>query len=101
MADVSEQMIWQGDVWNGMFVHSEYCWNTTCRSPFESGPVQVSSLIKLWIVACGEQQNPLLDQDVLEKFGLKAVDALLADEMEIVDMEGPEYITGEVTQNSS
>ena len=94
MADVSEHMIWQGDVWSGMFVHSEYCWNTTGRSPFESGPVQVSSLMKLWIVASGEQQNPLLDQDVLEKFGLKADDALLADEMEIVDMEGPEYITG-------
>ena len=98
MADVSEQMIWQGDVWNGMFVHSEYCRNTTGRSPFESGPVQVSSLMKLWIVASGEQQNPLLDQDVLKKFGLKAVDALPPDEMEIVDMEGPEYITGEVTQ---
>ena len=93
MADVSEQMIWQGDVWNGMFVHSEYCRNTTGRSPFESGPVQVDNLMKLWIVACGEQQNPLLDQDVLEKFGVKA-------DVEIVDMEGPEYITGGGTQNS-
>ena len=56
--------------------------------------------MKLWIVACGEQQNPLLDHDVLEKFGVKADDALLADEMEIVDMEGLEYITGGGTQNS-
>ena len=100
MADVPEQMIWQGDVWSGMFVHSECCRNTTGRSPFESRPVQVDNLIKLWIVACGEQQNPLLDHDVLEKFGVKADDALLADEMEIVDMEGPEYITGGGTQNS-
>ena len=100
MADVSEQMIWQGDVWNGMFVHSEYCRNTSGRSPFESGPVQVDNLMKLWIVACGEQQNPLLDQNVLEKFGVKADDALLTNEMKTIDMEGPEYITGGGTQNS-
>ena len=100
MADVSEQMTWQGDAWNGIFVHSEYCRNTTGRSPFVCGPVQVDKLMKLWIVACGEQQNPLLDQDVLENFEVKADDALLADEMEIVDMEGPEYITGGGTQNS-
>ena len=95
MADETEQMIWQGDLWSGMFVHRDYCRNTTGRSPFESGPEQMSSLMKLWIVVCGEQQNPLLDQDMLEKFGEKADDALLADEM-----EGPEYITVGGTQNS-
>ena len=59
-----------------------------------------------------EQQNPLLDipnkvdQAVLEKFGQKADDAILAEEKdtplakELVDMEGSEYIAGGVTQNS-
>ena len=59
-----------------------------------------------------EQQNPLLDipnkvdQAVLEKFGQKTDDAILAEEKdtplskELVDMEGSEYIAGGVTQNS-
>ena len=47
MADVSEQLIWKGGLWIGMFVHREYCRYTTGRSPFESGPIQVSSLMKL------------------------------------------------------
>ena len=47
MADETEQMIWQGDVWNGMFVHREYCRYTTGHSPFVSGPIQVISLTKL------------------------------------------------------
>ena len=59
-----------------------------------------------------EQQNPLLDipnkvdQAVLEKFGQKIDDAILAEEKdtplskELVDMEGSEYIAGGVTQNS-
>ena len=46
MADETGQMIWQGGVWSGMFVHREYCWYTTGRSPFGSGSVQVSSLTK-------------------------------------------------------
>ena len=58
-----------------------------------------------------EQQNPPLDipkkvdQAVLEKFGLKTDDAILAEEKdtplskELVDMEGSEYIAGGVTQN--
>ena len=57
MADETEQMIWQGGVWSGMFVHREYCRYTTGRSPFESGPVQVSSLMKMWIVVCGDQDD--------------------------------------------
>ena len=57
MADETEQMIWQGDEWSGMFVHRDFCRNTTGRSPFESGPVQVSSLMKLWIVVCGDQDD--------------------------------------------
>eukprot|EP00450_Noctiluca_scintillans_P004816 CAMPEP_0194502548 /NCGR_PEP_ID=MMETSP0253-20130528/26108_1 /TAXON_ID=2966 /ORGANISM="Noctiluca scintillans" /LENGTH=474 /DNA_ID=CAMNT_0039344711 /DNA_START=40 /DNA_END=1464 /DNA_ORIENTATION=- len=56
--------------------------------------------------------NPLLDisnkvdQAVLEKFELKAGDAILAEEKhaplfkELVDMEGTEYIAGGATQNS-
>ena len=40
-----------------MFVHHEYCRYTTGRSPFESGPVQMSSLMKLWIVVCGEPDD--------------------------------------------
>ena len=55
MADETEQMIRQGDLWIGMFVHRDCCRNTTGRSPFESGPEQMSSLMKLWIVVCGYQ----------------------------------------------
>ena len=56
MADETEQMNWQGDVWSGMFVHRDYCRNTTTgRSPFENRREQMSSLMKLWIVVCGDQ----------------------------------------------
>ena len=55
MADETEQMIWQGDVWSGMFDHREYCRYTTGRSPFESGPIQVSSLMKLRSVVWSDQ----------------------------------------------
>ena len=55
MADVTQQMISQGDLWIGMFVHPDYCRDTTGRLPFESGPEQMSSLMELWIVVCSDQ----------------------------------------------
>ena len=56
MAVVTEQMISQGVLWIGMFVHGDYCkGNTTGRLPFESGPEQMSSLMDLWIVVCSGQ----------------------------------------------
>ena len=48
---------WQGDVWSGMFVHRDYCRNTAGPLPFKSGPEQMSSLMKLWIVVCGDQRD--------------------------------------------
>ena len=52
MADETEQMIWQGDVRSSRMLPEHHC----C-SPFESGPEQVSSLMKLWIAVCGDQDD--------------------------------------------
>ena len=35
MADVSEQMIWKGGLWIGIFVHRDYCRFTNDRSHLE------------------------------------------------------------------
>ena len=63
MADETEQMIWQGDVWSGMFVHREYCQYTTGHSPFGSGPIQVISLMKLRNLVWSDQ-GALIGRDV-------------------------------------
>ena len=65
MADETEQMIWQGDVWSGMFVHREYCRYTTGRSPFGSGPIQVISLMKLRNLVWSDQ-GALIGRDIVD-----------------------------------
>ena len=47
MVDVSEQMIWKGGLWIGIFVNRDYCRFTTDRSPFTNRPERISSLTKL------------------------------------------------------
>ena len=57
MADETEQMIWQRDVWRGRFVHRSYCRYTTGHSPFGCGSIQAISLTELrnlvWIAGLG------------------------------------------------
>ena len=47
MADETEQMIWQGNVWCGRFAHRSYCRYTTGHSPFGFGSILAISLTKL------------------------------------------------------
>ena len=47
MVDVSEQVIWKGGLWIGIFVNRDYCRFTTDRSPLTNRPERISSLTKL------------------------------------------------------
>ena len=46
MADVPEQMTWQGGLWIGIFVNRDYCRSTPDRSPVAYRPERMSSLTR-------------------------------------------------------
>ena len=52
MADVPEQMTWQGGLWIGIFVNRDYCRPTSDRSPVTYRPERMSSLAKSRNVVC-------------------------------------------------
>ena len=62
MADVSERMIWKGDVWIGKFVNRDYCRFTSGRSPAIYRPERTSSLTKSRNVVWRDQVDMTLSE---------------------------------------
>ena len=73
MADETEQMIWQGDVWSGMFVR---------------GPIQVSSLMKLRSLVWSDQ-GASTGREIEDLVVLRGNDDSDLDERKITDLINP------------
>ena len=80
MADVSEQMIWKGGLWIGIFVHRDYCRFTTDR--------RISSLMKLRSVVWSDQ-GASIGRDVEDLVVVRGNDDSDLDERKIKDLITP------------
>ena len=85
MADVPEQMTWQGGLWIGIFVNRDYCRSTSDRSPVAYRPERMSSLTKSRNVVCRDLLDVALSE-VMNVTVSRQVDRGLTTKVSMMDM---------------
>ena len=85
MADVPEQMTWQGGLWIGIFVNRDYCRSTSDRSPVAYRPERMSSLTKSRNVVCRDLLDVALSE-VMNVTVSRQVDRGLTTKASMMDM---------------